>query len=68
MQLRFRFRVYPDAAQCTALARAFGCARVVFNDGLRLRRQAREAGEEYISDGDLSRRVITEAKQTDQRA
>ncbi|GAA0429831.1 transposase [Actinoplanes capillaceus] len=35
---------------------------------VRLRRQAREAGEEYISDGDLSRRVITEAKQTDQRA
>lgn len=41
---------------------------MVFNDGLRLRRQAREAGERYISDSDLSKRVITEAKQTGQRA
>ncbi|GIE42926.1 RNA-guided endonuclease InsQ/TnpB family protein [Actinoplanes lobatus] len=68
MQLRYQYRVYPDATQCTALAQAFGCARVVFNDGLRLRRQAREAGEKYISDSDLSKLVITEARQTDQRA
>ena len=34
MQLRYNFRVYPDAVQRTALAQAFGCARVVFNDGL----------------------------------
>jgi putative transposase len=50
------------------LAKAFGCARVVFNDGLRLRQQAREAGEKYLSDGELSRRLITQAKQTPQRA
>ncbi|WP_130508808.1 RNA-guided endonuclease InsQ/TnpB family protein [Krasilnikovia cinnamomea] len=68
MQLRYRYRVYPDAAQRTALAQAFGCARVVFNDGLRLRQQAREAGEKYISDGDLSKRVITQAKDTEERA
>jgi putative transposase len=66
--LRYRFRVYPTPAQQTSLARAFGCARVVFNDGLRLRQQAREAGEKHISDGELSRRLITEAKQTPQRA
>jgi putative transposase len=53
--------------QQEALARAFGCARVVFNDGLRARQQAREAGEAYLSDGDLSRRVITEAKRTPER-
>ncbi|RZU49786.1 putative transposase [Krasilnikovia cinnamomea] len=68
VQLRYRYRVYPDAAQRTALAQAFGCARVVFNDGLRLRQQAREAGEKYISDGDLSKRVITQAKDTEERA
>lgn len=27
MQLRYNYRAYPDAAQCRALARAFGCAR-----------------------------------------
>jgi putative transposase len=40
----------------------------VFNNGLRLRQQAREAGEKYISDGELSKRVITEAKQAEDRA
>ncbi|WP_346536489.1 transposase [Micromonospora sp. DPT] len=40
---------------------------MVFNDGLRARQQAREAGEAYLSDGDLSKRVITRAKQTPER-
>ncbi|MER7900224.1 helix-turn-helix domain-containing protein [Streptomyces sp. NPDC096046] len=30
MQLRYAFRLYPDPGQRTALAKAFGCARVVF--------------------------------------
>jgi putative transposase len=68
MQLRYNFRVYPDAVQRTALAKAFGCARVVFNDALRLRQQAREAGEKYVSDGDLSKLVITQAKANPERA
>ncbi|MEU3644184.1 transposase [Lentzea sp. NPDC034063] len=67
MQLRYNFRAYPAPGQQIELARAFGCARVVFNDGLRLRQQAHEAGEKHISDGELSRRLITEAKQTPQR-
>ncbi|WP_199734090.1 RNA-guided endonuclease InsQ/TnpB family protein [Micromonospora musae] len=68
MQLRYQFRVYPTSGQQIGLARAFGCARVVFNDGLRLRQRAHEAGEKYISDGELSRRLITEAKATPERA
>ncbi|MFD0782848.1 RNA-guided endonuclease InsQ/TnpB family protein [Micromonospora azadirachtae] len=68
VQLRYNYRVYPDAAQRTALAQAFGCARVVFNDGLRLRHRAREAGEKYVSDAELSKRVITQAKATPERA
>ncbi|MGW0065351.1 RNA-guided endonuclease InsQ/TnpB family protein [Streptosporangium sandarakinum] len=68
MRLRYRYRLYPDAAQRQALAQAFGCARVVFNDGLRLRQDAREAGLPYVSDGELSKRVITEAKKTPERA
>ncbi|MGI8306694.1 RNA-guided endonuclease TnpB family protein [Saccharopolyspora hattusasensis] len=68
MQLRFNYRVYPTPGQQIELARAFGCARVVFNDGLRLRRQARDAHEKYISDSELSRRLITEAKLTPERA
>ncbi|MBM0229576.1 transposase, partial [Micromonospora sp. ATA51] len=68
MQLRYNYRVYPTPGQQASLARAFGCARVVFNDGLHARQQAREAGEAYLSDGDLSKRVITQAKRTPERA
>ncbi|GAA2905381.1 putative transposase [Actinoplanes cyaneus] len=67
MQLRYNFRVYPTPRQQIELARAFGCARVVFNDGLRLRQAARQAGEKYICDAELSRRLITEAKLTPER-
>ncbi|WP_245674868.1 RNA-guided endonuclease InsQ/TnpB family protein [Herbidospora cretacea] len=68
MQLRYNFRLYPTAGQRESLARAFGCARTVFNDGLRLRHEAREQGLPYVSDGDLSKRLITEAKKTPERA
>ncbi|WP_063819396.1 RNA-guided endonuclease InsQ/TnpB family protein [Herbidospora cretacea] len=68
MQLRYNYRMYPDAQQRVALAHAFGCARVVFNDALRTRQEAREQGLPYISDGDLSKQVITRAKATPERA
>jgi putative transposase len=66
VQVRYRYRVYPDAAQRQALARAFGCARVVFNDALRVREAAHAAGER-ISDTEVQRRVITLAKATPER-
>jgi len=34
MHLRYNYRLYPAPGQQIALARAFGCARVVFNDAL----------------------------------
>jgi putative transposase len=68
VQLRYQFRVYPTPDQRIELVKAFGCARVVFNDALRLRQAAREAGEKYVSDAELSRRLITEAKLTPERA
>ncbi|MDX3631213.1 RNA-guided endonuclease TnpB family protein [Streptomyces europaeiscabiei] len=68
MQLRYAFRLYPDAAQQAALARAFGCARVVFNDAVRAREEARDAGQPFPTAGQLSTRLITEAKRTPQRA
>ncbi|MEV4096159.1 RNA-guided endonuclease InsQ/TnpB family protein [Streptosporangium saharense] len=68
MQLRYSFRLYPTPGQRQSLARAFGCARTVFNDGLRARQEARENGLPHISDGDLSKRIITEAKKAPERA
>jgi putative transposase len=52
---------------CDALARAFGCARVVFNDALAARQAARRAGEPYITDREMSAR-LTAAKGTPERA
>ena len=68
MQLRYSFRLYPNGPQRPALARAFGCARVVFNDALRTRKDAHENGKPYPRSGDLSKQVITEAKRTPERA
>ncbi|MBO1419513.1 RNA-guided endonuclease TnpB family protein [Streptomyces sp. FH025] len=68
MQLRYNYRVYPEPGQRMALARAFGCARVVFNDGLRARREAHASGLPYIKDADLQKQVITSAKRTEERA
>jgi putative transposase len=53
--------------QRQALARAFGCARVVYNDALAERHCAYRAGE-WISDTEVQRRVITQAKRTPERA
>ncbi|MFF7647604.1 RNA-guided endonuclease TnpB family protein [Streptomyces canus] len=68
MQLRYAFRLYPDATQQAALARAFGCARVVFNDAVRAREDARKAGRPFPTAGQLSTRLITEAKRTAERS
>jgi len=64
--VRYRYRAYPTPGQTQLLARAFGCARVVFNDALLARQDAYAAGEK-ISDTQVQRRVVTLAKTTPQR-
>ncbi|MFF0142550.1 RNA-guided endonuclease InsQ/TnpB family protein, partial [Streptomyces sp. NPDC005227] len=66
MQLRYGFRLYPNGSQRAALARSFGCARVVFNDALRVREDARAAGLSFVTLGELSRR-LTASKKTPER-
>ncbi|MEU8527644.1 RNA-guided endonuclease TnpB family protein [Streptomyces sp. NPDC048629] len=68
MQLRYAFRIDPSPGQRIALGRAFGCARVVWNDCLAARQDAHAAGLPYPKSAHLSRRFITEAKQTPERA
>ncbi|WGD43051.1 RNA-guided endonuclease InsQ/TnpB family protein [Streptomyces cathayae] len=68
MQLRYNYRAYPNASQRRALASAFGCARVVWNDCLRDRKQAHAAGLPYVTSAELSRLRITQAKRTEERA
>ncbi|MFE3546742.1 RNA-guided endonuclease InsQ/TnpB family protein [Nocardia sp. NPDC059177] len=67
MQLRYNFRVYPTPGQRIALARAFGCARVVYNDALAARMDAYRSGAPRLSAGELSKR-LTESKKSPERA
>jgi putative transposase len=67
VRLRYNYRLYPAPGQQQALARAFGCARVVFNDGLAARQEAHRAGLPYVTDAELSAR-LTAAKATPERA
>ena len=65
--VRYRYRLRPTAGQQRALSQAFGCARVVFNDSLRLREERHAAGEK-VTDTEVQRCVITLAKHTPERA
>jgi putative transposase len=67
MRLRYAFRLDPSPGQRSALARAFGCARVVYNDAVEAREQARAAGQPFPTAAVLSRMLLTEAKKTRER-
>jgi putative transposase len=67
MQLRYSFRMYPNGTQRSALARAFACARVVFNDALRVREDARAAGLPFVTSAELGKQ-LTASKKTEERA
>ncbi len=64
--MRYRYRIEPTCAQQQMLARVFGCWRVVFNDALRVRVEAYRAGVK-LSDSEMQRQVITQAKKTAER-
>lgn len=67
MKLRYQFRVYPSAPQRIEIAKAFGCARVVWNDALRIRQDAYKQDLPRPTAAELAKRVITEAKKTVER-
>jgi putative transposase len=63
MKARYQYRIYPTDQQRQALARLFGCVRVVWNDALALCKQS----EKLPSNGDLQKVCITQAKKTKER-
>jgi len=67
MLIRYRYRIEPTPRQRQALARAFGCARVVYNDALAERQRSYHA-DAKLSDTEVQRRVVTLAKHTAERA
>ena len=64
--VRYRYRLCPSQGQRQSLTQVFGCARVVYNDCLRLREECHAAGVK-ISAASVQRRVITLAKLTPER-
>ncbi|MGL5873956.1 MAG: RNA-guided endonuclease InsQ/TnpB family protein [Xenococcaceae cyanobacterium] len=66
MKARYNYRIYPKPNQVIALAKAFGCARTVWNDALALYKEAYASCEERPKA--LDKIVITQAKKTEQRA
>ncbi|MFD4659036.1 RNA-guided endonuclease InsQ/TnpB family protein [Kitasatospora sp. NPDC058444] len=67
MHLRYSYRLYPTVGQRAALTRTFGCARVVHNDALAVRKAARKAGLPYPRATEVQKHVITAAKKTAER-
>ena len=64
---RYRYRLYPHPHQQLALAKAFGCARVVWNDALAKSRELYAAGGKS-SYPVLAKLCMTQAKQTPERS
>ena len=56
MQLRYSYRLDRGRGHQAAFGKAFGCARVVFNDGLAARQAEHQAGKPYITEAELSGR------------
>ncbi|MDJ0741987.1 MAG: RNA-guided endonuclease TnpB family protein [Xenococcaceae cyanobacterium MO_167.B27] len=66
MKARYNYRIYPKPSQIEPLAKAFGCARVVWNDALWLYQKANKQG--LPMPFDVDKQVITQAKKTPHRA
>jgi putative transposase len=64
MKARHRYRIYPTDQQRQSLAQLFGCVRVVWNDALALCKQS----DTKPKSAELQKVVITQAKQTTERA
>src|SRR5215813_12515570 len=67
MQLRYNYRLDPWPQHRIAFGKAFGCARVVFNDALAARETAHQAGLPYLTGAELSTR-LTAVKKSPERA
>lgn len=63
---RYRYRAYPTSGQCASIARVFGCVRVVWNDALMARENARKKGTPTPSRKDLSA-ALASAKRSPER-
>lgn len=62
MKLRYRYQIYPLDSHKIALAKLFGCVRVVWNDALGFCKQSYQKGKKYQGGVELHKQFITQAK------
>ena len=67
MHLRYRYRCEPSPGQKIALAQAFGCTCVVWNDALALSQELCSQGEKYPGGGALQKLCIIQARRAPAR-
>ncbi|NEP12137.1 MAG: IS200/IS605 family element transposase accessory protein TnpB [Symploca sp. SIO2C1] len=67
MKARYRYRIYPTPRQQLALAKLFGCVRVVWNDALAFCITQYKTGAKKPKNAQLHKQFITQAKRTTQR-
>lgn len=59
MELRYKYRIYPNTEQKITLSKVFGCSRVVYNTALALRKELYTKDKTKISDTELQKQIIT---------
>lgn len=67
MLKRYRYRAYPTKGQRASAFQLFGCVRVVWNDALAARENARKQGQRVPTRNELSA-ALTKAKKTPERS
>ncbi len=67
MKTRFKYRIYPTPGQKYQLAKLFGCVRVVWNDSLACCQEKYRLGQKKLSNSELQKLFITQAKRTEDR-
>ncbi len=66
MKARYRYRIYPTDPQKIALAKLFGCCRVVFNDALAFCHENYRQGNKCVGYNQWSK-SLTQVKKTEER-
>ena len=67
MKQRYSYRIYPHPHQKAALARLFGCCRLVYNDALAYKIKLWKEKKESISNYNLQK-LLTKDKKTKERS
>lgn len=66
MKVRYRYRIYPTNQQKVALAKLFGCCRVVFNDALAFCHENYKQGNKFVGYNQWSS-ALTQTKKTEEK-